>query len=238
MDCARKSDRELILDVLTKPLVKNHTGAIQTKNPSKHAASTFGPDVSLVRNVAVPPNCDLISPLILIMYFFAMKFRGKEFGNKKGVVKDSFDPASIHLRQTTRRRAANKLQDDKEDKGGRSTQSSAQKTGLEIHQSFKNIINNKGTGDATTNEMLKKMKHKFGCEFMQAEVSISGYAVKRKTEVHFWSGRMDAVAIRRKNGDLEVFVVDWKTIDKTNVQIDWWEKAGNFKKALYQCLVF
>jgi len=56
--------------------------------------------------------------------------------------------------------------------------------------------------------------------------------------VHFWSGRMDAVAIRRKNGDLEVFVVDWKTIDKTNVQIDWWEKAGNFKKALYQCLVF
>lgn len=68
MDCARKSDREVILDVLTKPLVKDHTGAIP-KNPSKHAAS-FGPDVSLVRNVAVPPNCDLISPLILIMLFF------------------------------------------------------------------------------------------------------------------------------------------------------------------------
>lgn len=57
MDCARKSDRGVILDVLEciDTSFKNQMGAIQEKRPSEHAAATFGPHVSLVRNVAVPP---------------------------------------------------------------------------------------------------------------------------------------------------------------------------------------
>lgn len=55
MDCERKSDNEGIREVLKKTYNKNHMGSIQTKNPSKDAATTFGPNVSLARNVAVPP---------------------------------------------------------------------------------------------------------------------------------------------------------------------------------------
>ncbi|XP_015756299.1 PREDICTED: uncharacterized protein LOC107335780 [Acropora digitifera] len=51
---------------------------------------------------------------------------------------------------------------------------------------------------------------------------------------------MDAVAIRRKKGGLEVFVVDWKTSDKADEQLirKWWENATNFRNPLYQCLVY
>lgn len=167
-----------------------------------------------------------------------MKFRVKEFRNKKGVVKDSFDLALIHVGETTRAKAAIKPLDDKEHKGGQPTQSSPQKRGGEIHQEFKILIN-EGKGDATTGEILKEIKDKFGCDFIKAGVPISGYAVKRKTEVYIWSGKMDAVAIRRKNGDLEVFVVEWKTTDNLyTVGTNWWEGATHFKNSLYQCLVY
>lgn len=46
----KKSDRKKIIDVLKKMSGDNRTGA---RNPSTDAASTFGPKVSLVRNVSV-----------------------------------------------------------------------------------------------------------------------------------------------------------------------------------------
>ena len=70
MACARKSDREEILEedrekilqVLKKMSVKNFTDA-KPKHPSEEG-TTLGPHVSLVRNVAVPPiivfNCFLL----------------------------------------------------------------------------------------------------------------------------------------------------------------------------------
>lgn len=150
-------------------------------------------------------------------------------------MKDSFDPALIHVGETTRAKAAIKPLDDKEHKGEQPTESSPQKRGQEIHQKLKILIN-EGKGDATTGEILKEIKDKFGCDFIKADVSISSYAVKRETGVYIWSGRMDAVAIRRKNGVLEVFVVEWKTND--TVETDWWEWPKNFKNSLYQCLVY
>lgn len=167
-----------------------------------------------------------------------MKFRRVEFRYKKGVVKDSFDRALIHVRETTRGKAVIEPLNDREDRGGQTTQSSPQRRGQEIHQKLRILIN-EGKGDATTVEMLKEMKDKFGCDFIKADVGISGYAVKSKTEVDVWSGKMDAVAIRRKNGVLEVFVVEWKTT-KAELQVitDWWEGATHFKKSLYQCLVY
>lgn len=88
---------------------------------------------------------------------------------------------------------------------------------------------------------MEKIERKFRCEFIQAEVSISGYAVTRERQVDFCSGKMDAVAFRGGEKDvLEVFVVDWKTTTKTDLLdlYQWWEKAEYFKKPLYQCLVY
>ena len=163
-----------------------------------------------------------------------MKFGTKPFNTNKWVVKASFKPTLIDLREATREKAATKPQDDKQD-----TRSSPQKKGQDIHRSFKDKIK-KGKRDGMRGEMLEKIKDKFGCEFIEADVSISGYAVKRKTQVDFWSGRMDAVAIRRQKNVLQVFVVEWKTTDKPKVQIktDWWKNAGSFKQPLYQCLVY
>ena len=58
---ASESDKKKIIGVLKKMSGDNRTGA---KNPSTDAASTFGPKVSLVRNVSVSPiivlNCLLL----------------------------------------------------------------------------------------------------------------------------------------------------------------------------------
>ena len=63
MACTRKSDREEILEVLKKMSGENRSGAQLPKHPAL-AAGTLGSDVSLVRNVAVPPiivfNCLLL----------------------------------------------------------------------------------------------------------------------------------------------------------------------------------
>lgn len=61
MALERKSDTKEIIDVLKKMSGDNRRGA---KNPSTDAVSTFGPKVSLVRNVSVSPiivlNCLLL----------------------------------------------------------------------------------------------------------------------------------------------------------------------------------
>lgn len=63
MACARESDKEEILGVLKDTSVKNLKGA-KTKRPSSDAERNLGADVSLFRNVAMPPvivfNCLLL----------------------------------------------------------------------------------------------------------------------------------------------------------------------------------
>ena len=163
-----------------------------------------------------------------------MKFRRKGCDATKKVVEKSFGPTLIDLRETTPGKAAIKPPDDKQDIGGQTKKSSPQKKGQDFHEILADKIK-KGTRVDRGGVMLKKMEDKFSCEFIKAEVSISGYAVKGKTQVDLWSGRMDAVAISEKD---VVFVVDWKTSSKPDFETDWWEMASNFKKPLYQCLVY
>ena len=155
---------------------------------------------------------------------------------KVEAVKDSFDSRVITLRGKTRSETTNKLLHGKQDENGEPAQSAPQKTGQEIHKYLANEINN-GTRNGILGQMLEKIESEFSCEFIQAEVSISGYAVEEKTQA-YWSGKMDAVAIRH-NDVLEVFVVDWKTTHETDLaNIAKWWKSANFKVPLYQCLVY
>ena len=57
-----ESDREKIIDVLKKMSGDNRKGA---KNPSTDATSTFGPKVSLVRNVSVSSIIIVLNCLLL-----------------------------------------------------------------------------------------------------------------------------------------------------------------------------
>lgn len=167
---------------------------------------------------------------------------------------DSFHPMKIELesRGRTRSKAANRTLDNKQDKGEEPTQSwpssdsgplSPQTKGMKIHKELSEQIK-KDTRHGEAGKILKMMEHNFSCEFIQADVSISGFAIMKtrgNTERDFWSGEMDAVAIRRSENDvLEVFVVDWKTTAKTDLAdiLNWWKNAKNFKEPLYQCLVY
>lgn len=87
--------------------------------------------------------------------------------------------------------------------------------------------------------MLKELESQFDCEFLAAEVDNWGWSVQR-SNARFYSGVMDAVAIRVTGPKPEVLVVDWKTTGKTDVSYlrTWWDKATNFSVPLYQCLVY
>lgn len=158
-------------------------------------------------------------------------------------MQDSFDLEQIDLtkkhRETTRSKAANKSLNENQDQGKEPTPLSPPAKGKELHQIFSDKIK-KGARDGTEGEMLKEIESRFRCELIQAEVSISGFSV-RNAQIDLWRGKMDAVAIRRKSkGVLEVFVVDWKTSEKSDVSelATWWKWASNYKPGLYQCLVY
>lgn len=160
-------------------------------------------------------------------------------------LKNSFHPKTIHLIEKTRGKAS-KQPSDEQEKGGQTTQQSLspQHGGIKYHVRLSKRIN-EDRRDGKEGKMLEMIEKKFRCQFIQAEVRISGCAVKtqdsfEKLTVDFWSGNMDAVAIRRKKGGLEVFVVDWKTSAKTDEQLidKWWKNSTNFKNPLYQCLVY
>ena len=173
-----------------------------------------------------------------------MQFR-EERGAKKKAVKDSFDRKFISLRGRLRpTKASNKPLENKQDKGGQTTQSTPQKQGQKFRRILADQINNDGE-DGINDEMLKEIESEFGCEFIRAELDISGYSISKKTNfwrfLDFWSGKMDAVAFRRSGEDgLQVFVVDWKTTSKSDCrELDkWWTDATKFKTSLYQCLVY
>ena len=150
---------------------------------------------------------------------------------------DSFDPRVISPRGRLRPRdASNKPREDK-------THKNPQKEGQKLHRMFADQI--KKHRDGITGEMLNEIEFQFRCKFIQAGVNVSGYAVTNTSAfplLYFWSGEMDAVAFRRSGeDDLQVFVVDWKTTTKTkssDLDPEWWTRAGNFKGPLYQCLVY
>lgn len=160
---------------------------------------------------------------------------------------DSFDHKLINLRERLRpqtRKASNEPLEDKQDKGGQTAPSTPQEKGQESHRMLANLIK-EGRRDGTRGKMLKEIENEFHCEFIKAEVYISGYGVTKKTYfgsrfLDFWSGKMDAVAFRESGEDvLEVFVVDWKTTDQNDPSDpQWWANATNFKIPLYQCLVY
>ena len=113
---------------------------------------------------------------------------------------------------------------------------SPQEKGKEIHKNLATCINNKIRDYSAEDRLLKKIEKEFRCKFLQAEVSIYGYCTK-ESEVDFYGGKMDAVATRRIEDHLEVLVVEWKSFSKKDPN-KWWNNATNFKKPLYQCLIY
>ena len=116
--------------------------------------------------------------------------------------------------------------------------SNPQGKGKEEHQEFEDLIKS-GSREGLKGRLLKKLESQFHCEFFKAEVNIWGWSVQ-KSHARFYSGVMDAVAIRVTGPKPEVLVVDWKTAAKTDVSdlSTWWKKATNFSVPLYQCLVY
>lgn len=163
----------------------------------------------------------------------AASILGSEFKTqtdaKVKALKDSFDPKLIYLRDQSL--------SDKQDIWRQTTQS-PKTMGKKFHQNLADNIKS-GERDGIEGEILDAIETTFRCKFIKAEVRISGFAVNEETQ-HFWKGKMDAVAIRRENDALEVFVVDWKTSDKDDKKfiVKWWENSGNFRGPLYQCLVY
>ena len=111
--------------------------------------------------------------------------------------------------------------------------------GIIEHGEFEDLI--KGSSrEGRKGKVLKELESQFECEFLTAQVDIWGWSVQ-KSNARFYSGKMDAVAIRVTGPKPEVLVVDWKTIDAKKEDSDlstWWEKAKNFRVPLYQCLVY
>ena len=111
--------------------------------------------------------------------------------------------------------------------------------GKQEHQEFEDLIKS-GSREGLKGKVLKELEIQFDCEFLTAEVNIWGWSVQ-KSIARFYSGKMDAVAIRVTGPKPEVLVVDWKTTStKTDVSdlSTWWKKAENFSVPLYQCLVY
>ena len=110
--------------------------------------------------------------------------------------------------------------------------------GKKEHLEFEDLIKS-GSREGLKGKVLKELESQFDCEFLAAEVDIWGWSVQR-SNARFYSGVMDAVAIRVTGPKPEVLVVDWKTTGKTDVSYlrTWWDKATNFSVPLYQCLVY
>ena len=112
--------------------------------------------------------------------------------------------------------------------------------GKKEHLEFEDLIKS-GSREGLKGKVLKELESQFDCEFLAAEVDIWGWSVQR-SNARFYSGVMDAVAIRVTGPKPEVLVVDWKTYiaaktDDSDLST-WWKNATNFSVPLYQCLVY
>ena len=121
---------------------------------------------------------------------------------------------------------------------GPSKKSSSQEWGQQFHLTLAKQINEQRTRKSVEGQLLTKIEKKFDCKFVQAEVGICGYAVK-KSKVDCYKGKIDAVALR-PGGDSEVVVVEWKMFANDDLQnpMKWWDRATHFKNPLYQCLLY
>ena len=145
-------------------------------------------------------------------------------------MKNSFNPKEINIMET--RRATNNSTENE------SGNNNPQGKGKKEHLEFEDLIKS-GSREGLKGKVLKELESQFDCEFLAAEVDIWGWSVQR-SNARFYSGVMDAVAIRVTGPKPEVLVVDWKTTGKTDVSYlrTWWDKATNFSVPLYQCLVY
>ena len=143
----------------------------------------------------------------------------------------AFNPKEINIMEKTR--ATNNSTENEPDNNN------PQGKGIIEHGEFEDLI--KGSSrEGRKGKVLKELESQFECEFLTAQVDIWGWSVQ-KSNARFYSGKMDAVAIRVTGPKPEVLVVDWKTIDAKKEDSDlstWWEKAKNFRVPLYQCLVY
>ena len=143
----------------------------------------------------------------------------------------AFNPKEINIMEKTR--ATNNSTENERDNNN------PQGKGIIEHGEFEDLI--KGSSrEGRKGKVLKELESQFECEFLTAQVDIWGWSVQ-KSNARFYSGKMDAVAIRVTGPKPEVLVVDWKTIDAKKEDSDlstWWEKAKNFRVPLYQCLVY
>ena len=142
-------------------------------------------------------------------------------------MKNSFNPNEINIMEKRRERTENE-----------SGNNNPQGKGKKEHLEFEDLIKS-GSREGLKGKVLKELESQFDCEFLAAEVDIWGWSVQR-SNARFYSGVMDAVAIRVTGPKPEVLVVDWKTTGKTDVSYlrTWWDKATNFSVPLYQCLVY
>ena len=143
----------------------------------------------------------------------------------------AFNPKEINIMEKTR--ATN---NSTENEPGNNN---PQGKGIIEHGEFADLIK-RGLREGLKGKVLKELESQFECEFLTAQVDIWGWSVQ-KSNARFYSGKMDAVAIRVTGPKPEVLVVDWKTIDAKKEDSDlstWWEKAKNFRVPLYQCLVY
>ena len=145
-------------------------------------------------------------------------------------MKNSFNPKEINIME--KRRATNNTTENE------SGNNNPQGKGKKEHLEFEDLIKS-GSREGLKGKVLKELESQFDCEFLAAEVDNWGWSVQR-SNARFYSGVMDAVAIRVTGPKPEVLVVDWKTTGKTDVSYlrTWWDKATNFSVPLYQCLVY
>ena len=133
-----------------------------------------------------------------------------------------------------------KHEEDPSEESSSQPSTQAQLQGKKFHKELADQINKKKSRSGIEGQLLQWMETAFNCTFLRAEVGICGYAVK-KSKVDFYNGKIDAVALRGNLKDRpEVIVVDWKTSTRNDLQklVEWWDGAKNFKKPLYQCLLY
>ena len=170
--------------------------------------------------------CLLYSTTFTIkIHIFCIQFG--EDKTKKDAVKNSFKPKEMNIMEKRRERTENE-----------SGNNNPQGKGKKEHLEFEDLIKS-GSREGLKGKVLKELESQFDCEFLAAEVDNWGWSVQR-SNARFYSGVMDAVAIRVTGPKPEVLVVDWKTTGKTDVSYlrTWWDKATNFSVPLYQCLVY
>ncbi|CAH3032685.1 unnamed protein product, partial [Porites lobata] len=174
----------------------------------------------------------VINPSTLPGNDIKISFGTDEAGQAKiEAVNSAFNPKEINIMEKTR--ATN---NSTENEPGNNN---PQGKGIIEHGEFADLIK-RGLREGLKGKVLKELESQFECEFLTAQVDIWGWSVQ-KSKARFYSGKMDAVAIRVTGPKPEVLVVDWKTIDAKKEDSDlstWWEKAKNFRVPLYQCLVY